>query len=236
MSPKHISQTSANVDGYASLPLVARARLPQGETAGPPLILLLHGVGGNETNLLPLAERMPASALVMSLRGPLVRGPGSYAWFGVEFTPEGPRINVEELEASRECVADCIAEAVARYGADAECVYLVGFSQGAIIALALGLTQPTLVAGVVAMAGRIPAEVLPGLAAPGATAGLPVFVAHGTQDSIIAIGEARKARRVLEEERVALDYHEYASAHDLPSEAWEAALAWLARQINTPAR
>lgn len=225
----------AAADGY--LPLVARIRPPQAENASPPpLVLLLHGVGGNESNLFPLAAHMPASALVMSLRGPLVRGPDAFAWFSVEFTPEGPRINPEELEASRERVAACITAAVERYGADPECVYLFGFSQGAIISLALGLTQPALVAGVVAMAGRIPAEVLPGLAAPSATAGLPLFVAHGTRDEIIAIGEARKARRVLEEQRVALDYREYASEHDLPPEAWEAALSWLTRQVKTPTR
>lgn len=221
-----------------ALPLFARLRPPSAESPGAtPLILLLHGVGGNEENLLRFAAHLPPSALVASLRGPLARGAGAYAWFTVRFTPDGPEINPEELEASRSQVAACIPAAVERFSVDPERVYLLGFSQGAIIALALGLTEPALTAGVVAMAGRIPAEVLPGLAAPSATAGLPVYMAHGQRDEIIAVEEARKARRVLQEQRVALTYTEYPSVgHDLPPEAWNSALGWLAHEITSPAQ
>lgn len=226
-----------NAARHHELPLFARVRPPLEQSEGePPLILLLHGVGSNEEDLFPVAARMSPNAVVASLRGPLVRGHHAYAWFTVRFTPTGAEIDAEELEASRARVAEFVRAAVERYAADPERVYLVGFSQGAIMSLTLGLTEPALVAGVVAMAGRIPAEVLPGLAGPNATAGLPVYVAHGQRDEIIGVEEGRKARRILQEQRVALAYTEYPGVgHNLPPEAWNAALGWLSRQIAAPA-
>ncbi|MFX8805337.1 hypothetical protein ABTM67_19185, partial [Acinetobacter baumannii] len=63
--------------------------------------MLLHGVGGNETNLADLASIAPADTLVVLVRGRLMLGPNQYAWFRVSFASGAPQIVPEEAEHSR---------------------------------------------------------------------------------------------------------------------------------------
>ncbi|MGJ4749037.1 alpha/beta hydrolase, partial [Leptospira sp. SA-E8] len=65
------------------------------------LLVLLHGVGGNETNLAELAAGIPPETLVVLARGRLTLGPGQHAWFRVAFTAAGPQIVASEAEESR---------------------------------------------------------------------------------------------------------------------------------------
>jgi phospholipase/carboxylesterase len=216
------------------LPLTHLVRPPLTESRAsgrPPLLLLAHGVGSNERDLFSFAENLAPQFVVVSARAPLTRGPDAFAWFNVQFTPQGPVIAPEQLDASQKVYAAFAGEAIMAYGADPARVYSLGFSQGAIISLVTALTHPHLFAGVVALAGRIPAEAIPWLAAPEETAGLPVFMAHGTRDTIIRVEEARAARDVLERQRVALTYTEYATDHRITPQMFADMTAWLAQRL-----
>ena len=219
----------------AGLPLFHLVRPPL--TPAPagqrsPLLTLAHGVGSNERDLFELAPQLDPRCVVLSVRAPLTRGPDAFAWFSVTFTETGKVITSEELDASRQRYAQFIGEAISAYGADPAQVYTLGFSQGAIISLVTALTHPRLFAGVIALSGRIPEETIPWLAAPDETAGLPVFMAHGTRDSVIPIEQARAAREVLQRQRVALAYHEYPIAHHISPPLFDTMAAWLARRID----
>ena len=144
-----------------TLPLVHLVRQPIIEAGTPPLLLLLHGVGSNEHDLFELAPFLDKRFLIISVRAPNTLGPGSYAWFEVNFTPQGPAINPEQAEASRETLITFIKEAITAYGANPKQVYLMGFSQGAIMSASVALTRPELVAGAVLMSGRILPEIQP---------------------------------------------------------------------------
>ena len=106
----------------ASLPTLSLAHLtrpPRATTSGkPPLLVLLHGVGSNERDLFSFANLLDPRFRVISLRAPLVRGPQSFAWFDVQFLPNGFAINADHLRASRDQIAQVIDEAVAAYDAD----------------------------------------------------------------------------------------------------------------------
>ena len=64
----------------------------------PPLLLLLHGVGSNEDDLFGLAPYLDERFLIISVRAPNTLGPGSYAWFDVDFTPQGPVIDPAPIQ------------------------------------------------------------------------------------------------------------------------------------------
>ncbi|MBI3762868.1 MAG: hypothetical protein HY260_13550 [Chloroflexi bacterium] len=216
-----------------SLSLVHLSSEPADSEPGPPpLLLLLHGVGSHEADLFGLAPHLDGRFLVVSARAPNTLGPGSYAWFHVEFVAGAPSINPEEAEISRVVLLRFIDELVAAYGADPMRVFLMGFSQGAIMSLSLALTRPDKLAGVVAMSGRILPEILPVMAAPDALTGLPILVVHGTADNVLPIHYGRASRERLATLPVALTYREYAMGHHVSQESLADVTAWLKERLD----
>ncbi len=215
-------------------------RPPKTEPAGkPPLLLQLHGIGSNERDLFGFADLLDPRFRVLSLRAPLTLATGGFAWFEVTFRPEGNVANVEQLAAARERLLGFIQEAVAAYDADPERVYLIGFSQGAIMSLTLALTSPAVVAGVVAMSGRIPTEAFEAFqwsAPKGDLEGLPILLIHGTRDAVVRVQHAHHARNLLETLPVTLTYHEYDMAHEVTPRSLSLAVAWLMARLNEPRR
>lgn len=216
------------------LPLVHLVRQPLTEPAPgarAPLLALAHGLNSNEHDLFGLADTLAPRCVIVSVRAPLTNAPGAYAWFDVQYSTHGTQVNAEQLDASRRRYADFLGAAVMAYGADPAQVYTLGFSQGAIISLVTALSQPKRFAGVVALSGRIPSEGEQWFAAPDETAGLPVFMAHGTQDMTIAIAQARAARDLLERQRVDLTYREYPIGHGVSPAVQTDMSDWLAQRM-----
>src|SRR2546429_586190 len=111
------------------LSLVHLVRQPLVKSASPPLLLLLHGVGSNEYDLFGLAPYLDKRFLIISVRAPYTLGSDSFAWFEINFTPQGIIIQPEQAEASRNKLIAFLNEAVTTYGANPRQVYLMGFSQ-----------------------------------------------------------------------------------------------------------
>lgn len=220
----------------AALSLVHVLREPALEAlaAGerPPLLVLLHGVGSNERSMARIAPSFDPRLLVICARSPLEVGDDSYAWFHVTFTADGPVIDRDEAEAGWKAVARFIREAVNAYGADPARVFVGGFSQGAIMALAALLTAPDCIAGVVAMSGRLLPEVLPHAAAPEALRGKHVFLLHGANDEKLGLHYARWAREQLAHFPMALDYRERSIGHQVTRESVAEASAWLTERLD----
>lgn len=218
------------------LPLVHLVREPLPEEHNPPLLLLLHGVGSNEHDLFGLAPLLDPRFVVVSLRAPITLAPGSYAWFHVEFTPQGSLINPEEAERSRQMLIETIGQAVAAFDAHPQRVYLMGFSQGAIMSASVALTRPDLVAGAVLMSGRILPEIQPRMVEvePEQLDGLPILVVHGTADTVLPIPNGRASRDLLSKLPVKLTYKEYAMGHEVTPESLRDVQAWLGKRLDGP--
>lgn len=201
-----------------------------GEDA-PPLLLLLHGVGSNEKDLFGLAPLLDKRFLIISVRAPNTQRRGSYAWYEVTFTPQGPINNSAQAEASREALIRFINEATTAYGADPKKVYLMGFSQGAIMSASVALTRPDLVAGTVMMSGRVLQEVQSQIAPAEQLQGQPFLVVHGTADTVLPIHHARATQSLLSSLPVELSYHEYRMGHEITQESLNEISTWLSSQL-----
>ena len=215
-----------------TLSLVHLVSQPKVGASTPPLLLLLHGVGSNEHDLFGLVPYLDKRFLIISVRAPNTLGPGSYAWFEVDFTPQGPAINPAQAEASRLALITFLDEAVNSYNADPKQIYLMGFSQGAIMSASIALTQPQLVAGAVLMSGRILPEIQPLIASNEELSGLPFLVVHGTADMVLPISYGRASRQLLSSLPVELTYHEYRMGHEVSQESLADVTAWLSAQLD----
>ncbi|HEX8191129.1 MAG TPA: alpha/beta fold hydrolase, partial [Pyrinomonadaceae bacterium] len=201
-------------------------------TAPAPLLLLLHGVGSNEEDLFGLAPYLDERFLVVSARAPFALEYGGYGWFRIDFTPRGMEADVGQAKKSLGMLPGFIDGLVETYGADARRVYLAGFSQGAMMSLALLLTRPEKVAGVVAMSGRLPAQVFEREPDPSALAGKPVLITHGLYDQVLPVESGRAARDYLGALPVELTYREYPMGHEVSAESLSDVTAWLTAALD----
>jgi phospholipase/carboxylesterase len=213
--------------------LVHRIRRPAAHSHRPPLLVLLHGIGADEEDLLGLAPALDPRFLVVSPRAPHLARPMGYAWYAIDWSTRPPTVDADQAEASRELLATFVAETVARHGADPGRVFLLGFSQGAILALGLSLARPDLVRGAVAHSGRLLPVFLSGAAAPEALSGLEVLLQHGSDDDVVPVERGREARDLLAPllgERAS--YREYDLGHSISEESLADAAAWLAARAG----
>ncbi|KZC15732.1 phospholipase [Rhodanobacter sp. FW510-R12] len=203
-------------------------RLREPRPAAPKaLLLLLHGVGGNEGNLAPLADAADPDMLVVLPRGPLAFAPGQYGWFRVAFTADGPSIDAAEAEQSRLALIRLIGQLQAAWRIEPRHTVIAGFSQGGILSASVGLTAPHSVAGFAVLSGRILPELEPQLADRTQLAGLRAFIAHGAHDSKLPVSWAQRADQWLDALQVPHETRIYPIDHGLSAEMQADFLAWL---------
>ena len=191
-------------------------------------VILLHGVGGNETNLIDLALGIDPDTLVVFPRGPLQIGTQQFAWFRVMFTAAGPNIVAEEAERSRQVLIQLVQQLQIQFGVAASNTLIAGFSQGGILSASVALTEPECVVGFAVLSGRILPELEPKLAARERLAKLKGFIGHGSHDSKLPVHWARRSDSLLSELGVDHTLHIYPIDHGISAEMHADFLKWIA--------
>ena len=206
-------------------------RRPERGAGPPPLVVLLHGLGADEADLFGLAPALDRRFLVVSARAPREAQPMGFAWYDIDWFRTPPRVDGAQALEARGLLARFLGEAVEGYGADPSRVWLVGFSQGASMALGLALAHPGRVRGVAAHSGRIVPAFLPAAPPPG-LAGLPVLWQHGRADAVVPVSWGREARELLPPLGVRLDYREYDLGHEIGDRSLRDLAGWLAARLD----
>lgn len=192
---------------------------PTIKTQKPPVLIILHGFGSDENDFIDLAKSVDGRFIKFTLRGPNPVHEGAYCWYRLNFLPNGNfTYNYEEVKASRTKVLAFISEACKVYGLDSSRVFVMGFSQGAILSYDLALFAPTKIKGILPLSGRLMEESKshkPGLKE---LAGLKVFVAHGTKDERIKYLESEKAVEFLKAKKIVPEFKTYDMGHSVSLE------------------
>jgi phospholipase/carboxylesterase len=199
-------------------------------------LLLLHGIGSNEADLFGLAPYLDVRFQVVSARAPIVMGPGAYGWFNIELTARGMVADIEQAKESLQILPGFIDELIETYRLDATSVYLMGFSQGAMMTLAHAINHPRKIGGAVVMSGRYPSHVLEEEPDKEALQAKPFLVTHGLYDPVLPIEEGRLVRENLEALPVKLTYNEYPMGHEVSMESLRDVSAWLTRSLDKRSR
>jgi phospholipase/carboxylesterase len=148
----------------------------------PPTLLLLHGTGGNEHDLIPLADNIAPGAAVLSPRGKVLEGQMPRFFRRLA---EGV-FDLDDLRVRTRELADFVEVSAARYGFDATRVVAVGFSNGANIAASLLLLTPGVLSGAILFRAMVPIvpDPLPSLT------GTRVLMSNGRADPLIPAAQA----------------------------------------------
>lgn len=181
-----------------SLALKYFVQMPAEKTAKPPVVILLHGYGGNERDLFDLRAFFPKQYIVVSARAPYAVQAGGYQWFEKEIVNNKYTGKKEHLDFSRAAITKFISQVVKKYNADSTHVYLVGFSQGAMMCYETGLTAPQLLKGIGVLSGRLPESLKPLIKRKSPELKkLKIFVAHGTADTRLSFADGKQAADYL---------------------------------------
>jgi phospholipase/carboxylesterase len=198
-----------------------------------PVLILLHGYRSNETDLFDLSKVLDPALIVFSLRAPHPAESG-FAWYNLEFLPDQQfRYNYQEAQQSRRQVLAFISKACAAYGVDSAQVFLMGFSQGAILSYDIAMAAPQKIKGVLALSGRMMEESKTMKTDAAKLAAVKFFIAHGYSDNVIKIADAEKAHVFLKSKKVTdLTYNAYEMPHTLNGKELNDIKRWLTKTIS----
>ncbi len=187
--------------------------------SGRPPILLLHGTGGDENDLLPVGRMLDERAALLSPRGKVLER-GMPRFF--RRVAEGV-FDQEDLARRTDELAEFVEAAAMTYALDPDGIVAVGFSNGANIAASLLLLHPELLAGAVLLRAMVPFEP----ETPPDLSGVPVYLAAGRADKMVPPENTEHLAELLRSAgaEVTLDWQP--GGHGIGRAEVEAAREWL---------
>lgn len=163
------------------------------------LLVLLHGRGADEMDLLPLGSSFDPRFRIISVRAPMIMG-GGYAWYSS--ASDTPRFTREISEATRE-----LEKVLAGFDLP---IVVLGFSQGGLVATRFAMTSSLQVAGVVSLSAPPLAESMVEKLDE-----MPVFWGHGTEDTVVVLDRGNVTLRHLTEAGAHVTARRYRMSHTI---------------------
>jgi phospholipase/carboxylesterase len=182
-------------------------------------LLVLHGTGGNENDLVPLGRELAPGAAILSPRGKVLEH-GMPRFF--RRLAEGV-FDQEDLALRTEELAAFIRRAIDAYDLDPDKIVAMGYSNGANIAASLMLSDPGVLRAAVLFRAMVPFEP----DEPPDLTGMPVFLAAGRMDGMIPPDNTQRLAEILQQAGADLDLRWRNVGHGLTYEEIEEAREWL---------
>jgi phospholipase/carboxylesterase len=201
------------------------------EAQKPPVLIVLHGYGADECDLLSIAEAIAPDYLTISLRAPIALSQGGFAWYHLTQTESG--LHPDDLcrHESEDAVARNLSAIIEREGGDPENIIFMGFSQGAAICYSLLVTYQLENYGLTArasinMSGYLPRDILGALERKHFN-GLPFFISHGEFDDLIPPMAMNEAEDLLTLHGAVVTTQLYGAGHGVLPETIDDIAEWM---------
>lgn len=193
-----------------------------GTNPSAPPLLLLHGTGGTEHDLLRLGRAISPGSALLSPRGDVSEG-GALRFFAR--LAEG-RFDPAEVTRRTHALADFVAAAAKEYRLDPARLVAVGFSNGANVAATMLQLRPEVLGGGILFRSMV---VLDQPAAPGTLAGKRVLLTNGTTDPIVPLDHPQRLATLLRAGGAEVKVEPLPASHQLTPQDLAAAQSWIAR-------
>jgi phospholipase/carboxylesterase/glyoxalase family protein len=193
----------------------------QGEGASRPALLLLHGTGGDENDLLSLGAALAPGAALLSPRGKVLEN-GMPRFF--RRLAEGV-FDVEDVKVRATELADFVIAAAAHYRFDPSRVIAMGFSNGANIASAVLLLRPGVLKGAILFRAMVP--LVPDARQDAPLSGTRTLISNGRIDPIVSVEETDRLARLLQQHGADVEVHWQPAGHQLMPSDFAVAKTWL---------
>lgn len=180
------------------------------------LLIALHGWGSNAqdlTTFAPIFNWKNTQMMFPNAPFPHPQVPGGKMWYDLQTSDR------EGLNQSRQMLKDWLISLETSTGIPPQRTFLTGFSQGGAMTLDVGLTFPF--AGLCSLSGYLHSDPQGSPSAP------PTLIIHGTQDPVVPLSAAQKARDTLQQQGVKIQYQEFLMQHEISPAAMETLKAFL---------
>ncbi len=196
----------------------------------PPLLVMLHGYGSNKEDLFGFAPILPDAFHIVSIQAPHRMADFGYAWYAIHFDNQNGKWSDDaQAVASRDALANFISGYTKQVKADPEKVFILGFSQGAILAYALAFSYPNLFKGIVALSGYLNTNIIDKKDG----SGFPkIYASHGEQDVVVPFDWALKTANTLNEWNVKHIFESYPVGHTVSQANFLAFKQWLESELE----
>jgi len=202
-------------------------------------IVILHGLGADGRDFLPIAEQLDLSgigdvrflfpsapSIPVTINGGFVM-PAWYDILGADLVKREDEAGLRQSQASIEAL---LAREKER-GMPASRIVIAGFSQGCAMALMIGLRHAERLAGMAGLSGYLPLAVSTAAERAAANHDTPIFLAHGTRDGVVALPRAEASRDALEALGHQLEWHAYPMEHSVCPQEIADLGQWLRRVL-----
>ncbi len=202
-------------------------------------IIIMHGLGADGGDFVPIAEQLdlrsvgPVRFLFPAAPRIAVTINGGYvmpAWYDIMGADLAQREDEAGLRRSQAEIEALIAHEKAR-GMPASRIVVAGFSQGCAMALMVGLRHGETLAGVAGLSGYLPLAAKTAAERSAASQAMPIFLAHGRHDEVIALPRAQASRDALQSFGYTVDWYEYPMAHSVSPQEISDLAQWLRRVL-----
>jgi phospholipase/carboxylesterase len=202
---------------------------PEEGSAELPVVFSIHGRGADASDLASLSPEIGEEYRWILPQGPrpvpLVPGYVGWAWYELDSS------RADTVVASRDILAGFVEETLRRLDVAHDRALLMGFSQGAVMSLHVGLASETPFAGIAAMSGYLPAqEILEPLLFE--RLDRSVLMVHGTEDATLNIELGRSARDLLQAAGLAPEYQEFDMGHQITAESLAVVREYVRRRLG----
>jgi phospholipase/carboxylesterase len=221
-----------------SEPTTTNARLGNwGEQATkPPVLIVLHGYGTDEYDLLPIAEQVGGEFLIISLQAPIERPNGGHAWYDLIQTENGIIPDDLTRHESEEMLVAVLPKIIEKEGGDMNRVVLMGFSQGAAVIYSLLIVYDLKNYGIapiasINMSGYIPRDLLDAISTKQFD-GFPFFISHGEFDELIPMQALAEAEKLLTKQGADVTARMYPMGHGVLPETVDDIISWMKLKLR----
>ena len=204
-------------------------------------VIWMHGLGADGSDFMPIVKELglpdhlplrfifphaPMRAVTINA-GHVMR-----AWYDIiEISSVERKVDEAGIRESQRAIDELIEREISR-GIAANRIILAGFSQGGAIALQTGLRCKQALAGILALSTYLPLAVSLAAEASSANRAIPIFMAHGEQDTVIPISIAESSVKELRRNGYKVDWREYPMAHSVSMEEISDIGTWLKQRVE----
>lgn len=203
-------------------------------------IIWLHGLGADSSDFVPIVQELNLTE-ILKMRfvfpnAPVIpitinNGFPLRAWYDITSLSSHGEIEEKGIAVSTARINRIIQDEMER-GVPSNRIFLAGFSQGAVMALTVGLSFSNPLAGIIALSGYLPGA--KNLTSKAQHKETPIFIAHGTEDAVVpyALGKAAYLSLVEANADYKISWHSYPIAHSVSAQEIQDLKTWIKSQVN----